>query len=993
MEAIQQQLQLIMEQIRRLNEANDAASTRLGGWEDLCAAVTSLHGRVDILGLASGGGREKPERKFNLIDPKELKVREFEGEQKEFRNFLEDTKAYFEIVDPELGELVDWIELQPSVVRVADAEVEFGETDRKARKLHGWLRHKFRGLARIWVKDKNSADGIQTWRDMLAKYDPMTGASHVDLQRKIMLVRRAKTMAEVPNLVDKFEADYRRFKVRVQKELDDVTLQNIMLEILPAAWEDKLRFNMTTRERQTTYPTLRQEILDLAVNLSGSRTTATSMDVDYLKEMKQLEHLMTIARERRDYRETQGHDRPEESDDEDAEALDALRKGGGKKGGGKKGGKKGGGRDGDKPRVPCPICKKMGHDETGCWCNPKSKWFKGPDYAKKNLNLKALEEADEDEDEEPTRGLGGLDLACMEECDECDNIIADDAWSGVAEDSESDLDSDVDSSACRCLGMKNECVGSGSDPFQSSDGDPWQQQSSMPAIPLSWNSVAYKKAKHEVTKTKHVPFGQEFERQMKEIMNNHEKVEVNADEVDALAPEATLVDAIASEENLSAVADNTCLEPVRQATEMEGGTVQLTGPTLAPVRRATVSVSPPSMAKDFDDTWNALMAKLGTPDGGDSKGKLVSIAPTAAESNEQYDNGSPGRKSGGRRLSTSLKTDDRWTPPANLRSEEAVRSPITPQMFFDTDSNDVVVKFNRAAVADVLTDSKNAESSDELGQSIGVPHFHLDTPNVPPDDSFWSPGRGCSSLLTMPARGETPWIDRADRAEIGVQTVVSMADKDLMKLMDEHAQRPELDPEVFVHEGDMCKSLGVNDAVKPNGKEVSLLKTKVLDENGFAKIQHGITSDSGASDTVAPEEFFSDYPLEPSHGSTNNIWYMGAGGQKIRNMGQRKILLLTREKSLRWLTVQVAAVKKMLGSVSKNNDCGHEVIYRKTGSFIKDEATGEKIHLTREKGTFKYDAWVVPFKIARTGEVSFVDKAGKHKKVNVNAPAGFSRQG
>ena len=120
---------------------------------------------------------------------------------------------------------------------------------------------------------------------------------------------------------------------------------------------------------------------------------------------------------------------------------------------------------------------------------------------------------------------------------------------------------------------------------------------------------------------------------------------------------------------------------------------------------------------------------------------------------------------------------------------------------------------------------------------------------------------------------------------------------------------------------------------------------------------------------------------------------MGAGGQKIRNMGQRKILLLTREKSLRWLTVQVAAVKKMLGSVSKNNDCGHEVIYRKTGSFIKDEATGEKIHLTREKGTFKYDAWVVPFKIARTGEVSFVDKAGKHKKVNVNAPAGFSRQG
>ena len=94
------------------------------------------------------------------------------------------------------------------------------------------------------------------------------------------------------------------------------------------------------------------------------------------------------------------------------------------------------------------------------------------------------------------------------------------------------------------------------------------------------------------------------------------------------------------------------------------------------------------------------------------------------------------------------------------------------------------------------------------------------------------------------------------------------------------------------------------------------LKVTERDENGFDKIPLGITSDSGAADTVAPEELFTDYPLEDSPASLANVWYVGAGGQRIKNKGQRKILILTREKLLRWITVQVARVKKTLGSAN-----------------------------------------------------------------------------
>ena len=124
-----------------------------------------------------------------------------------------------------------------------------------------------------------------------------------------------------------------------------------------------------------------------------------------------------------------------------------------------------------------------------------------------------------------------------------------------------------------------------------------------------------------------------------------------------------------------------------------------------------------------------------------------------------------------------------------------------------------------------------------------------------------------------------------------------------------------------------------------------------------------------------------------------NVWYVGAGGERIRNQGQRQILVLTKEKHLRWMTVQVAKVKKMLGSVSKNNDCGQRVVYDKDESYIMDTVSGQKVNLNLVKGVFKYDAWVVPYAMIRRGQVTYINENGKSCTVNVDRDASFSRQG
>ena len=145
--------------------------------------------------------------------------------------------------------------------------------------------------------------------------------------------------------------------------------------------------------------------------------------------------------------------------------------------------------------------------------------------------------------------------------------------------------------------------------------------------------------------------------------------------------------------------------------------------------------------------------------------------------------------------------------------------------------------------------------------------------------------------------------------------------------------------EVEYVDGVMCKHLCM---AAPSGEKAKAIENHEKDENGFYKLKKGITSDSGAGDTVGPDEEFPDYPLEESPGSRRGLHYLAAGGEKINNAGQKKVMILTAEKQLRWITVQIAKVKKTLGSVSKSNDHGIDVCYSNKGSYMRDVKTQEK---------------------------------------------------
>ena len=107
-----------------------------------------------------------------------------------------------------------------------------------------------------------------------------------------------------------------------------------------------------------------------------------------------------------------------------------------------------------------------------------------------------------------------------------------------------------------------------------------------------------------------------------------------------------------------------------------------------------------------------------------------------------------------------------------------------------------------------------------------------------------------------------------------------------------------------------------------------------------------ITVDSGAGKSVMPLDAAPDYKLQKSPGQVEGQHFVGAGGERLRNMGQKVVpLQVLGDETQRCATFQVAPVRKPLMAVSASCDAGHLCLFDNDGSFLiqRDSAEGREI--------------------------------------------------
>ena len=116
--------------------------------------------------------------------------------------------------------------------------------------------------------------------------------------------------------------------------------------------------------------------------------------------------------------------------------------------------------------------------------------------------------------------------------------------------------------------------------------------------------------------------------------------------------------------------------------------------------------------------------------------------------------------------------------------------------------------------------------------------------------------------------------------------------------------------------------------------------------------------DSGAAESVGPPSMAPEVPIRESPGSRMNRAYVAAGGERIPNMGQKVLTVVTNEGREAKAVYQVAEVTRPLTAVGSTCDRGNVVVYGPHGGCIINRETGFQTDFERRGGIYELDLWI-----------------------------------
>ena len=137
------------------------------------------------------------------------------------------------------------------------------------------------------------------------------------------------------------------------------------------------------------------------------------------------------------------------------------------------------------------------------------------------------------------------------------------------------------------------------------------------------------------------------------------------------------------------------------------------------------------------------------------------------------------------------------------------------------------------------------------------------------------------------------------------------------------------------------------EALEENEKEIC----SVDDERKRGRI----TVDSGAAESVWPQDLLPEVETKPSHGSKNGVTYVAANGSRMPNMGEKKVRFKTTDGLNSSIMFQVTKVKKPLAAVSKITEKGNWVCFGPSEAYIHNIETGMRTKMDLINGTYSID--------------------------------------
>ena len=98
--------------------------------------------------------------------------------------------------------------------------------------------------------------------------------------------------------------------------------------------------------------------------------------------------------------------------------------------------------------------------------------------------------------------------------------------------------------------------------------------------------------------------------------------------------------------------------------------------------------------------------------------------------------------------------------------------------------------------------------------------------------------------------------------------------------------------------------------------------------------------------------------LRTGNAEKRGMEYEVADGTRIQNQGEKNFFGTIEEGVDRCITAQVCDVNKGLLSVGRMVGLGHKVVFDRTGSYIEDCKTKERMWMKEDRGLYMLKLWI-----------------------------------
>ena len=126
--------------------------------------------------------------------------------------------------------------------------------------------------------------------------------------------------------------------------------------------------------------------------------------------------------------------------------------------------------------------------------------------------------------------------------------------------------------------------------------------------------------------------------------------------------------------------------------------------------------------------------------------------------------------------------------------------------------------------------------------------------------------------------------------------------------------------------------------------------------------------DSGATETVVGEDMIRGVETKPGEATRRGVQYEVASGDLIPNLGEKNFTAYGEQGQASAIKAQVCEVNKALLSVSRMVQAWNTVVFSRSGSYVEDEQTNERIPLREQGGMCTLKLWVKNESFTRQAE-------------------------